>query len=135
MSMDVGGLPRQRHVAGTELGSAEPPMEVDRRLDREIGAGIARAGPVKLGEIALAVAVGDRDRMEPVLAIGSGPQEGRPLGRHQPFVTVADIPVGIERAKVDRDMRGAMRTVDQDRDVAGVARVDQPLQWEEQRIR
>jgi hypothetical protein len=59
------------------------------------------------------------------LPLGCCPQKPAALGRAQPFVTVADIPIGADRVEIDRCLSGGMGSVDQ---------YSYPAEWHRARI-
>ena len=98
VGQEIGGLAGQLAVSRSQRRATKAMVEVDRLGDRKEAAGVGGAGPVELGEVALLEAVRDGDRMQTGLSRRRGMEERAALRCAQPFVAVADIPVGTDRA-------------------------------------
>src|SRR5438093_4537272 len=88
-------------------------MELDGCRNRKPCRWISRADPVELRLKALAEAVRNHERMCFGLPCWRCPQEAASFWRHQPFVAIADVPIGTNCWNVEREHARCMRAVDQ----------------------
>jgi hypothetical protein len=71
--------------------------------------------------------------MQLILTVCARMEESAALRSHQPFVAVADVPVGIQRGHVNRDLPGSVCAIDQHRHAGFVAGVKHACQRQYQR--
>jgi hypothetical protein len=100
-------------IARHQCRAAEAAMERNRSIRAQKCGAVGGPGPIELGNKAFAEPVRNRHRVQIALPLGCCPQKPAPLGRAQPFVTVADIPIGADRVEIDRCRCGGMGSVDQ----------------------
>jgi hypothetical protein len=96
-------------------------MEIDCRGYAEKCTAVGRPGPVEFRDKAAAEPVRNCHRMETRLPFGRRPEKPAALRRAQPFVTIADIPIGSDRTQIDRYLTRGMGLVDQHTDAGRTA--------------
>src|SRR6266404_7074248 len=82
--------------------TAAAKMKVDGCRSTEPRRGITRAYPIKFSFKALAITVGYHERMGLGVACWRHPQKAAALRSHQPFMAIANVPIGIDRGYVER---------------------------------
>src|SRR6266436_6773200 len=88
-------------------------VKIDCRRNCEPCGGITCADPIKFSVKALAITVGYHERMGLGLACWRHPQKAAALRSHQPFMAIANIPIGVDRGYVERQHPRSMCAINQ----------------------
>ena len=107
-------------------------MKAECLAEGEPGRAVACAGEVEFPGPLFVQEVGDHrgvDIVTAVLAVWIGPQKSAALGRAEPLVTVAGVPVWCQLGQVDVDHAGSMGAVHQYGKSARSAALQQLFDW------